>query len=134
MRTSTPRPHQLDVLVGARLRLLRKALGLNQRELGETVGLSQQQIQKYESGTNRIGASKLYGLSRVLGVPISFFFSETGLTRAQEFANDNLKSDVLREPETSQLVSAYFDIRSPALRDCLLRLANSLAAMRRTIH
>src|SRR5215217_318251 len=73
-RMDTPNP--IDVRVGARLRLRRNMLGLSQEKLGEAIGLTFQQVQKYERGANRIGASRLFDLSRVLDVPVSFFFDD----------------------------------------------------------
>src|SRR4051794_36803227 len=70
-------PNPIDVRVGVRLRLRRNMLGLSQERLGEMIGLTFQQVQKYERGANRIGASRLHELSRVLDVPVSFFFDDT---------------------------------------------------------
>src|SRR4051794_34996027 len=70
------KPNPIDVHVGARVRLRRTLLGMSQERLGEALGLTFQQVQKYERGTNRIGASRLFDLSRVLEVPVSFFFEE----------------------------------------------------------
>jgi transcriptional regulator with XRE-family HTH domain len=70
------KPNPVDVHVGARVRLRRTLLGLSQERLGEAIGLTFQQVQKYERGANRIGASRLYDLSRVLDVPVSFFFED----------------------------------------------------------
>ena len=75
-RHGSDHPHPVDVHVGARVRLRRTALGMSQEKLGDAIGLTFQQVQKYERGTNRIGASRLYELSRVLEVPVSFFFEE----------------------------------------------------------
>src|ERR687886_2352058 len=69
-------PHPTDVHVGARVRLRRTLLGMSQEKLGEALGLTFQQVQKYERGANRIGASRLFDLSRVLDVPIGFFFDD----------------------------------------------------------
>jgi len=71
---ASPRP--VDVHVGARVRLRRTLLGMSQEKLGEAVGLTFQQIQKYERGTNRIGASRLHQFAQVLDVPVSFFFDD----------------------------------------------------------
>lgn len=76
-------PHPVDIHVGSRLRLRRMMLGLSQSRLGEGVGLTFQQIQKYERGANRMGASRLYELARVLDVPISYFFEEMPSTIAK---------------------------------------------------
>src|SRR6476469_6209872 len=72
----------IDVRVGARLRLRRNMLGLSQERLGEAIGLTFQQVQKYERGANRIAASRLHELSRVLNIPVSFFFDDTDPVRA----------------------------------------------------
>src|ERR1041384_5108638 len=69
-------PNPIDVHVGTRVRLRRTLLGMSQEKLGEAIGLTFQQVQKYERGANRIGASRLYDLSRVLDVPVSYFFEE----------------------------------------------------------
>ncbi|MBT7504712.1 MAG: helix-turn-helix transcriptional regulator, partial [Rhodospirillales bacterium] len=69
-------PNPVDIHVGARVRLRRTLLGISQERLGDAVGLTFQQIQKYERGANRIGASRIYELSRILDVPVSFFFED----------------------------------------------------------
>src|SRR3712207_4575070 len=81
-RPKTLTPNPIDFRVGARLRLRRNMLGLSQERLGEAIGLTFQQVQKYERGAHRIGASRLYELSRVLDVPVSFFFDDTDPVRA----------------------------------------------------
>src|SRR5216684_737109 len=73
------RPSPIDVHVGSRIRLRRTLLGLSQERLGDALGLTFQQVQKYERGANRVGASRLFDLSRVLDVPISYFFDEMSL-------------------------------------------------------
>src|SRR5580700_2726186 len=81
-RQKGDKPSPIDVCVGARVRLRRNMLGLSQEKLGEAIGLTFQQVQKYERGANRIGASRLYELSRVLDVPVSFFFDDVDPVRA----------------------------------------------------
>src|SRR4051812_29450837 len=109
-------------------------LGLSQEKLGEVIGLTFQQVQKYERGTNRIGASRLHELSRVLDVPISFFFDDTDPVRAPamrgfaEPAAEAFEADPLRKPETLDLIRAYFTIEDAAVRQRLLDLAKALAA------
>src|SRR3954468_4514475 len=114
-RIETPNP--IDVLVGTRLRLRRNMLGLSQEKLGEAIGLTFQQVQKYERGANRIGASRLHQLSQVLDVPVSFFFDDVDPVRApaiptgfEEPPAEGFDSDPLRRPETTELVEAYFAI------------------------
>jgi len=127
-------PHPVDVRVGARLRLRRNMLGLSQEKLGGMIGLTFQQVQKYERGANRISASRLHELSRVLDVPVSFFFDDTDPVRAPAtggFAEppaEAFQSDPLRKSETIELVRAYFSIEDSAVRRPLLDLAKALAA------
>src|SRR5215467_3508159 len=73
---SSRRPNPIDVHVGSRVRFRRMLLGMSQEKLGEKLGLTFQQIQKYEKGINRIGASRLFDLAHVLGVPVQFFYEE----------------------------------------------------------
>src|SRR5919205_2368221 len=129
-KTGTPNP--IDVRVGTRLRLRRNMLGLSQEKLGEAIGLTFQQVQKYERGANRIGASRLHELSRVLDVPISFFFDDTDPVRAPAMGGfaeppaEAFDSDPLRKQETMELVRAYFAIEDATVRRRLLDLAKAL--------
>src|ERR1700686_1182510 len=75
-RQKSDKPNPTDVHVGARVRLRRTLLGMSQEKLGDAIGLTFQQVQKYERGANRVGASRLFDLSRVLDVPVSFFFDD----------------------------------------------------------
>src|SRR5829696_3822128 len=133
LRMETPNP--IDVRVGARLRLRRNMLGLSQEKLGEAIGLTFQQVQKYERGANRIGASRLHEVSRVLDVPPSFFFDDMDPVRAPAipggFAEppaDVFDADPLRKRETVELVEAYHAISDSAVRKRLFELARALAA------
>src|ERR1700729_2418528 len=81
-RRKSDRPHPTDVHVGSRVRLRRNMLGLSQEKLGEAIGLTFQQVQKYERGANRIGASRLLELARVLDIPVTFFFDNVDPVRA----------------------------------------------------
>src|ERR1700752_4794682 len=133
-RRKTDHPHPTDVHVGSRVRLRRNMLGLSQEKLGEAIGLTFQQVQKYERGANRIGASRPPYLSRVLDVPVSFFFDDMDPVRAPaipagfaEPAAEAFDADPLRRRETVELVSAYYRIDDPALRRRLFELARALA-------
>jgi len=128
-------PHPIDVHVGSRVRLRRNMLSLSQEKLGEAIGLTFQQVQKYERGANRIGASRLMELSRVLDVPVSFFFDETDPVRApaiplgfEETPQEGFDSDPMRKRETQDLIGAYYEIDDAAIRRRLFELAKSLAA------
>jgi transcriptional regulator with XRE-family HTH domain len=134
-RRKSDGPNPIDVHVGTRVRLRRNMLGLSQEKLGEAIGLTFQQVQKYERGANRIGASRLLELSDVLGVPISFFYDETDPVHAppvptgfEESPQEVYDSDPLRRRETVELIGAYYDIEDASVRRRLLDLAKALAA------
>ena len=134
-RQKSEKPNPIDVQVGSRVRLRRNMLGLSQEKLGEAIGLTFQQVQKYERGANRIGASRLHELSRVLDVPVAFFFDDTDPVRAPAipggFAEppaEAFDSDPLHKRETIELIDAYFAITDAAVRRRLFDLAKALAA------
>ena len=119
------------------MRLQRTLLGLTQEMVGEALGLSFQQIQKYERGTNRMGASRLFDLSRVLDVPISFFFDDMDVSTAEQAPRlrvhlsgvqvDTYERDPLARRETMELVRAYYGIADPKVRKRLFEFAKTLA-------
>ena len=133
-------PSPIDVHVGTRIRLRRTLLGMSQERLGDTLGLTFQQVQKYERGVNRVGASRLFDLSRVLDVPISFFFDDmpeslaaafggqSGGRRVAGFADtqDGFADDTLNRRETLELVRAYYRITDPAVRKRVFDLIKSM--------
>ncbi|HSV29612.1 MAG TPA: helix-turn-helix transcriptional regulator [Candidatus Omnitrophota bacterium] len=138
-RTPSGKPNPIDIHVGARVRLRRTLLGMSQEKLGEALGLTFQQVQKYERGANRIGASRLFDLSRVLDVPVSFFFDDM-TDDVKKQAPALLSADCsLEEPqgeyvanpmarrETLELVRAYYRITDPAVRKRVYELAKALA-------
>jgi transcriptional regulator with XRE-family HTH domain len=129
-------PNPVDVHVGSRVRLRRTLLGMSQEKLGEAIDLTFQQVQKYERGANRIGASRLWDLSRVLDVPVSFFFEEmseetkersparVGGLREEPAAYE---PDPMAKRETLELVRAYYRIADPQVRKRLFDLTKALA-------
>ncbi len=135
----TPRP--VDVHVGGRLRLRRTLMGMSQEKLGDAVGLTFQQIQKYERGANRIGASRLYQLSLILDVPVSFFFDEMpdsiavrtsashppALGGLSDQTREAFQADPMAKRETLELVRAYYRITDPKVRKRLFELTKSVA-------
>jgi transcriptional regulator with XRE-family HTH domain len=134
------RPSPIDVHVGGRIRLRRTLLGMSQERLGEALGLTFQQIQKYERGVNRVGASRLFDLSRVLDVPISFFFDDMPEPLAREYGGaavrravgfsepqDGFEDDALHRRETLELVRAYYRITDQGVRKRVFDLIKSLA-------
>jgi len=124
----------VDMHVGSRLRLRRTLMGMSQEKLGEAVNLTFQQIQKYEKGANRVGASRLYQFSRILEVPPSFFFDDMPMELAGtappstvDTESDALRHDPLSKRETLELVRAYYKISDPAVRKRLFELVKSVA-------
>lgn len=137
VRQKLIRPRPVDAHVGSRVRLRRTMLGMSQEKLGQAIGLTFQQVQKYERGTNRIGSSRLYELSKVLDVPVSFFFDDMSAeieasvgVRGPIYTNDagpEYEADALAKRETLELVRAYYRIRSPKVRKRMFELTKSLA-------
>lgn len=117
----------MDALVGSRLRSRRKQLRISQEKLGKEVGVSFQQVQKYENGTNRIGAGRLAEISKVLDVPVAYFFTGSSAGAASDGDRQDTKA-ILSEPGASELLQAYAQIGSLALRSAVVRLARDLAA------
>ena len=142
------RSSPIDAHVGTRIRLRRTMMGMSQERLGEALGLTFQQVQKYERGVNRVGASRLFDLSRVLDVPISFFFDDMpeplaaayggqpgalgarrsyGFADAQDsFGGGSATDEALSRRETLELVRAYYRITDPAVRKRVFELIKSL--------
>jgi len=133
------RPSPIDVHVGSRIRLRRTLLGMSQERLGEALGLTFQQVQKYERGVNRVGASRLFDLSRVLDVPISFFFDDMPKSLASTYGGhmsrrttdvsdmqNGFADDSLNRRETLELVRAYYRITDQAVRKRVFELIKSM--------
>ncbi len=125
-------PDPVDISVGSRLRQRRTLLGMSQEKLGRAVGLTFQQIQKYERGVNRIGASRLLQLSRALAVPIAYFFEDvpavkTKAAQAATAVNSGVTGDPFSRRETMDLVRAYYAISNPYVRKRVLDLVRALS-------
>ncbi len=119
----------MDRHLGLQIRKRRMLLGLTQTQLGREIGVTFQQVQKYERGTNRISASRLAQLARVLQVPMSFFFDGAPGTAGADGAarGDQVERDLLERGETAELVRAFYRIRDEAVRSQMLRLLRALA-------
>lgn len=137
-RTPSGQPNPIDVYVGARLRLRRSLLGLSQEALGAALGLTFQQVQKYERGANRIGASRLFDLARALGVDVDYFYEDMGeevaAASSRQMTHGTSASqlhqlDLLGNRETLELVRAYYRIEDPEIRRRVHQLAKALAAV-----
>ena len=140
-RPKLDHPNPIDVHVGSRVRLRRTLLGLSQEKLGEAIGLTFQQVQKYERGTNRIGASRLWELSAVLEVPVQFFFGEMAPETLAEMSRITTHRPApelegaapiaqptsITRPETLELIRAYDRIPIASVRRRLYELTKTLA-------
>ncbi len=114
--------HPVDVHVGKRIRHRRWMVGMTQQQLADSVGIKFQQIQKYETGMNRVSASRLWDIARTLGVSISFFFE--GLSA--ESGDTKVEADIMANKEAMELVRAYYAIPE-AQRRRLFELARVLS-------
>ncbi|MFB3082081.1 MAG: helix-turn-helix domain-containing protein [Gammaproteobacteria bacterium] len=135
MRARKGRVTPIDGYVGSRVRQRRMLLGMSQEMLGKAVGISFQQIQKNERGTNRIGASLLFTLSKVLSVPIAFFFEEmpralaAAGAKARGFSDASVtfEADPMASREIAEVIRAYYRIEDPKQRRRVLELLRSMA-------
>ena len=129
----------IDLHVGKRLRLRRTLLGMSQEQLGAELNITFQQVQKYERGANRISSSRLWEVSQILDVPVSYFFDEmsddTAAARSTDDVPEGLAEataefsrDPLAKRETLELVRAYYRIAEPRVRKRLFELTKSLGA------
>ena len=136
------RSHPVDVHVGARMRQRRTLLGMSQTKLGDAVGLTFQQIQKYERGSNRIGSSRLFEFSKVLDVPVSHFFEDmpSNALAGRPMSGRGRKGfgeagtpfeqekDPLIKRETLELVRAYYKIREARVRKRIFETVKAVGA------
>ncbi|MCR9122217.1 MAG: helix-turn-helix domain-containing protein [Phyllobacteriaceae bacterium] len=126
-------PNPIDIHVGSRIRLRRTMLGMSQEKLGESLGITFQQVQKYEKGTNRVGASRLQNIASILNVPVSFFFEDAPDDNAPSSASgleENSSTYVvsfLSSSEGLQLNRAFVKIADPKVRRRIIDLVKSLA-------
>ncbi|PCH45167.1 MAG: transcriptional regulator [Hyphomicrobiales bacterium] len=126
-------PNPIDIHVGSRVRLRRTMMSMSQEKLGDALGITFQQIQKYEKGTNRIGASRMQQISAALKVPVAFFFEDapahsgTPATGMSEASSTSYVVDFLSSPEGIQLNRAFVRIRNPAIRRKIVDMVKTLA-------
>ena len=134
MRKTKQRATALDAHVGSRVRMRRTMLGLSQTHLGDALGLTFQQVQKYEKGSNRIGAGRLYHLTKVLDVPVSYFYEdlpeELGSSKPSKKRASQKDShpDMMSNRETMELVRGYYRIENGVVRNRLRELFRAMAA------
>jgi transcriptional regulator with XRE-family HTH domain len=130
-------PNPIDIHVGKRIRLRRTLLGISQVALAEVLGITFQQVQKYESGANRVSSSRLLDLANVLDVDVSYFFQEMGadvqkqtpalLMNAKKLPDMDQEKDPMARRETMELVRAYYRIVDPAIRKRLADMVKTVA-------
>jgi transcriptional regulator with XRE-family HTH domain len=130
---STKAPNPVDKYVGSRVRMRRIMLGMSQEKLGEALGLTFQQVQKYEKGTNRVGASRIKQISEILQVPVSFLFEggPAGTANPEGFSEDaspSYISDFLATSEGLALTRAFTSITDAKLRRSIVDLVEQIAA------
>ncbi|RMH46034.1 MAG: XRE family transcriptional regulator [Alphaproteobacteria bacterium] len=124
-------PNPVDVHVGRRLKMRRMMIGMSQEKLGNELGLTFQQIQKYEKGVNRIGASRLYDIARALGVSVQYFFEdlpETGPSRSFDLSGRDAVMECLNSAEGLALITHFAQIRDAATRRRIVELVRTLGA------
>jgi transcriptional regulator with XRE-family HTH domain len=125
-------PVPVDKYVGSRVRMRRILVGMSQEKLGEAIGLTFQQVQKYEKGTNRISASRLSQIAQVLGVPVTFFFEGAPMERGEgelgmaEPPQADFSFDLLSSPEGVQLAKAFMSIDDAKVRRRVVDLVSTL--------
>ncbi len=128
------KPNPVDTHVGSRVRLRRMLLGMSQERLGDAMGLTFQQVQKYEKGVNRIGASRLFHISRILDVPVQFFFEEAPQTDGAAVAgmaepeSETFILEFLNSREGLELNRAFVKIGDPKVRKSVVDLVRALRA------
>ena len=128
------RPNPIDVHVGSRVRLRRNMLGMSQEKLGERLGITFQQVQKYEKGTNRVGASRLQAIASILDTPVSFFFEDApgqNPHSSKGFSEDSATSyvvDFISSAEGLQLNRAFVRITDPKVRRKVIELVRTIAS------
>lgn len=128
-------PNEIDICVGGKIRARRNSLKLSQTELASKLGITFQQVQKYERGSNRVGASRLYKISQILSVPVAYFFSDSESTLSLvsqnvTFPGKNVaQGDALNSGECVEFIEAYYKISDPGVRKKIADLIKSLSVV-----
>jgi len=124
-------PDPIDIHVGQRIKARRVGLRISQTEIGNALDVTFQQIQKYENGANRVGASNLYKMAQALDVGVSYFYEEMPSSSKLKSLSDNpaasFEHDPMAQPESIKLVHNYFRIISPAVRNRVFQLVKSIS-------
>ena len=128
-------PNSVDVHVGNRIRTRRLALGMSQEKLAEALGISFQQVQKYEKGVNRVGASRLQAISDILRVPASLFFDgasppSASRKKAGKAPSTDFVTEFLEDADSDKLVKAFLRIKAPEVRRSIVRMVEVISDSR----
>lgn len=123
-------PNSIDVHVGSRLRARRLALGMSQEKLADAVGITFQQIQKYEKGRNRISASRVQQLSNILQVAVGYFFEKVPGYQKLKAASEDYVSEFLATADGRALAKAFMQIKNGQVRHRIVKLTNEIAGER----
>ena len=130
--SGTKEPQEVDRHVGSRVRMQRMAIGMSQEKLGDACGITFQQIQKYEKGTNRMGASRLHQIARVLQVPVEFFYEgvPSGPDSGEPLADTSSRSmtDFLGTSDGLELVKAFMAVKDAKVRRRIVDLTRAVGA------
>lgn len=127
-------PNPIDVHVGNRIRMRRLLLGMNQETLANALGLTFQQVQKYEGGANRVSASRLSAMAEILAVPISYFFGDLRSEDAEISPEDQRWREYLQRPETIEFIRLYYAIPDMRARQQFLEMTKALADASASAH
>ena len=129
-------PNPIDIHVGNRVRIRRMMLSMSQEKVGNALGISFQQVQKYEKGTNRLGASRLQHLAQILQVPIAYFFEGAPQARARSTQTRQpadefgaFVTELLSKPHGLAMVMAFAKIKSRKVQDSIVQLAENIVTM-----
>ena len=137
-KTSARGPNPIDIHVGSRIRLRRQLMKMSQEKLGDELGVTFQQVQKYERGANRVGASRLYRLSRVLEVPVQFFFEglndQTAITAMADNDQTPIVYDFIQSSDGVSLAESFSRIKDSKVRRRVLELVRTLANEQELTH
>jgi len=118
---------ELDKIIGQRIRSFRLAKGMSQEELGIQLGVTFQQVQKYEGGANRVSASRLSAMAEILSVPISYFFGDLQPDDSEISPEDRQWREYLQRPETIEFIRLYYAIPDAKVRRQFLEMAKTVA-------
>ena len=134
MKMTKRDPNFVDRHVGNRMRMRRLLVGMSQEKLGDLLGITFQQVQKYEKGSNRVSASRLHHVAKVLGVPVQFFFDESqGEASVPGFAEPHgadLISGALQSPEGVQLARIFSSTTDPEKRKLIINTAKAISGLK----